>query len=79
MKYIKSTLSSQLLDDTEALKNYIKQVKQICGTSEQSVLTENELIQLANHIPTQPVEIHLVRIIFALLYVTCINGVCCCM
>lgn len=43
------------------MKTYLNAVKKICGTGDSvSSLTEAELIQLANHVPTSVVEVHLI-------------------
>lgn len=50
------------------LQRYLKKIQNICSEdasaelpSSQTSLTEAELIQLANHTPAHPVEVHLVR------------------
>ena len=62
MKYIKSTQINKALGNLADARQYLRAVKAICSSSSSpdSVLTEAELIQIANHVPTQQVEVHLV-------------------
>lgn len=73
--YINSTTTIESMKNITNLKKYLRNIKKICGTDVNSIstLTEGELIQIANHIPTQPVEVHLVNIYFLISFILIIS------
>ena len=60
LQYLKNTNDRTSKIKSNQMKEYLRNLKSICHVDEENCLTEAELIQLSNHMPIQPVEVHLV-------------------